>query len=1134
MRRILLALLVLAPLAAWPAPVTITGRVVDAQKAPIGGAQVWVVLGPHMREEASLLGSGRSGDDGSFSLAGVDVPDGEAGARLTVVAHAEGLAFGWQPLALPLAARESLELVCPAPAALTGRIVDGDGKGIAARVEPTHVAGPHMGLDFGTSSAVVLPPELEQALAVSTDAEGRFTVRICPVGGRTYLSASAEGLGSLGFGGEPGDLGQIVMLPPGSIRVRLTCEAAPDAVADVELKAAGRDERTGAWAAAAVTDANGVATLGPMRPGAITVRQEGAPNAQWRMPGAKVELKPAETLELEVELKPTVPVTGRVVDAQTGEPVAGAGVGVSFRDALGRLALSATGDDGAYGFRALPGALSVYVTTYPKGYGSGEGGSGSAEVQVAAEPCSVPDLKVYPVEKVRGIVVDAEGRPVAKAVVYQSLFFTGNATTGPDGVFELQRTVSAPGVGVQEGEGMQLWARAGESVTKEPVDVSPGVTGPIRLVVEDNAGVRARVRAVDEAGRPVTGAHVAIHWLMGRYGTSAATGTTGADGCYQSPLLWPFGKYTVVLTEPTHRMAQTADWTPEPGETHDFGDLVMASAPGLVAGRVLDADDTPVAEARVCANGEGPDELKAATDADGAFSLRGLYEGGVWVTAWTEEAIGGARLTTGTQDVTITLVPWPREVQLGQPVVASSCSDRETELRLAAELLDEAMARYGDGADDYVVSGLVCAWAALDPAKAMELSAQRGGKFDGQVCAALAIAAIDQAPEEVTGYLDGVPAGQERVWALVDTAQHARRTQPGLSRELAMLAVDEGRALENTCERVIYMAAAAEALYGLDPQGAEPAIREVADLAARIGAGERDAYARGCAAEALCRLDLPAALALLTDIVDEREGTRHQPNIAARIAATQPDKAAELLAEADEWQRDYELPRVVYAMAPAAPEKALELARGSKQEAHKIRALAYVALALYPQTPERAATVLQEAIGLVSAPSEANRDPYLVQQLCPFAGELCWVAAQMGYPAVDNLAWLALSLRTPDAGGGWGGSDESLKCLRSLALVRPRMVADFVTDALQQPGALEVRAYSPVPGHLALAAAASDAQVAAKVLRATDPRAEGDRRGSDTRLWSQTIDLLLTRPEDRPVALLATYGDWVPGALNVD
>jgi len=563
----------------------------------------------------------------------------------------------------------------------------------------------------------------------------------------------------------------------------------------------------------------------------------------------------------------------------------------------------------------------------------------------------------------------------------------------------------------------------------------------------------------------------------------------------------------------------------------------MLGAAGTVAGHVVDAKGRPVAGAIVRAGGEGPGELRVQADATGAFRLEGLYEGAVWVTAQTIDGIGGASLQVGVQDATIRLAAWPREGRLEVPASLNSCSDPEADRRIAAELLDEFMDRYAEGMKEYQLREWVCAWALLDPAKAMELSARNGSRFDGDVCQTLAIAAVRRAPEEVMGYIDGVARG--RVWTLITAARRARADRPELSLSLAQRAVSEGRAIESPCERVIYTAIAAEALYEVDPSAAVPVIRDVAGIARKLGHTERDEYARGCAAETLCRVDLPGALALLDEILGEKEGTRHQPNVAARIAATSPERVPELLAGAEQWARGAKLARVVYAMAPAAPDQALELARAAEQSCTRVRALAYAALALSAQDPVRALRVMQEAVDIVATAASGAQGPhdsgtFRARELQPIGGELVWVGAQMGYPNVDSLAWLALALRPGESADRRGPSGEELSYLRGLALARPRLAADLIADMTRQPGALEGDTYSRKLAHLILSAAVADANLAAHLLRATDAKAEGDRRTVDTGLWLDSINLLLADPDERPVELLARFGDWVPGALNVD
>lgn len=150
------------------------------------------------------------------------------------------------------------------------------------------------------------------------------------------------------------------------------------------------------------------------------------------------------------------PVRGRVVDAGTGEPVAG----VRLRATTGYATTSVVTDSaGEYRLRCAPGFLSLNHAVPPTGaHVPREFSEDHAHVPIAAGDAEsvLPDWLLLPDDPVRGRVVDASGAPVAGAWVSASMrvpegalwrTVTTHALSDAEGRF----TLHGANVGVAEG-----------------------------------------------------------------------------------------------------------------------------------------------------------------------------------------------------------------------------------------------------------------------------------------------------------------------------------------------------------------------------------------------------------------------------------------------------------------------------------------------------------------------------------------------------------------------------------------------------------------------------------------------------------------------------------------------------------
>lgn len=1122
-----LLLLILAGSAATVAA-TLSGEVVNEETQAVANAEVWVIRLAHDPYELKIVGSGKTDAQGAFVVPDVEFGPDAKDYALTVAAYREGLALGWQTVDK---VATGLEIICETPTPTEGSVVTPAGEGIAAQIEPSMLHRPDA-LDRG-GRPLYFPDELKQRFAVKTEPNGRFTIGWRPANARLSTTIAAPGYGEVKSYGTDDDSLDLTLSPAGLIRGRVICEAEPKAVAGLEvLGDAYHRERGLRWGGKAETDNQGRFEIGELQPGPLEVRIKFAAGAEWQAPGQQVEVNSGETTEVEFKLARAHLLKGRVVDAQTGEPIEGVGIYISQTPA-GRIANPApTDQDGYYTLCSLPGRAVVYVARCPEPYMYGPRGGERREVLVANADVTIPDISLKKGVTVEGVVLDDQGQPVAGATIFH---------TGTEFGFHLPTYADQEGKfsipQIDPDRPFTIRTRDGDRMTEEPLSVDPRQTEPLRVTIREGTGARLCVRALDDAGKPMAGAEVVAMWRAENWGRQAAKGKTDATGCFESELVWPEGTYQMTVTAEDCPKAKTDSWTAVSGQTHDFGDVVLVAARGFVEGRVVDAEGQPVVGAKVYNNGDGPQALAANSDEQGHFRLEGLYKGHAYVFAEKGDLFGGTRMPAGAEDGVITVTPEPVEAELGEPAQAVSLTSPETDKRVAEELILEALDKPGTMSASSYVSTLIATLAACDPDKAFQLSAERGGKDDDRIMRALGNYLLCESPQDALGLLESIEGARSRLYALLNAAEKLTPSDPEGAREVLETIIPVAHAVGAPKYQAAFLASCGEALYRLDPQAAVPVIRKAESIAQMLPNAEWDAYARGRAAEALCHIDLDGALALIKDLTgEEHETTRHQPNIAARIAATQPEQAAELMRVLSDWSYARHMPRVVYNMAATYPDKALELAETVKEPAAKARSLGFIALALAEISPNRAAEVFGEALATVRGIKGDPRDlGYQSREAANTMAELAQLALQIGYPGVERIAWRAISRRPAPSQSPWDGYEQrGGEYIKNLAFAHPALTRDLIQDTMARQAVEEQRGHSDLVDNLTIAAALVDANLAAKLVRALPEHGPEDEHRWTLRQYCHAASYLLRSPEERYTEAMGSYGQWVPGAPHTD
>ena len=509
---------------------------------------------------------------------------------------------------------DGLSLRSAQKASVRGHVVDESGRGIegarvcalpdndalegAARVEPT---------------------------CVLTDAAGAYELGgLWPV--RSRLMASARGFEPKTWRANPTDKGRKVRidLGPGLQRQDVDFELTSGGVSllgVVKDIAGGPIE--GAWvmrgSAHASTDEEGRFELW-VRTGvaSVTATSEGYTK------GRVQALAPGEFVEL--FLTPESVLVGRVVDALSGEPVAGATVRSGRSSAI---ALS--DDEGQFRIEGLePGIYKPKATT----------DHGFAEIAEAVhlglgETSEMVELRLHAMALIEGqvVVTGAEPTPCEDGWVVlrgKSGQRYRSATENGEGQVRLR--------GVMPGTyRVQVGCESTVPAQTYP-ELVVGQEDQLDLVWEVETGLAIRGLVVDEGGAPVEGVYLIARMVVSgdqardQQQTSAGDGSN-EDGSFEIDGLLA-GSYE--LSTQAWNAARPGPTEPlelELGSADLDGVRVEMPTSGSVRGRIIDARGQPIVASLIATSVEGRGQSRTRSGDDGRFEFEHVRPGKTRVTA---------------------------------------------------------------------------------------------------------------------------------------------------------------------------------------------------------------------------------------------------------------------------------------------------------------------------------------------------------------------------------------------------------------------------------------------------------------------------------------------------------------------
>lgn len=873
-----------------------------------------------------------------------------------------------------------------------GHVIDAANKPLAgAAVRPSLLLFESAEGEAGGVFYLPLPEALAEKLKTVSGPDGGFTIAGMPLrpgslivtlGDERYAAAQAKLPLQIA---EPNKLIEPLVAKPGAIlrgRVLNTVTGRP--AAGIRVMAQGINGQNG-WSEAK-TGADGSYTLIGLPEGRFNVVVDDPSKALVAAALEDVKAIPSQITSLEdLRLTPGGFVTGRLLDAETKQPIGKGTVGVHGPhrpDSSGMVDSGDIASDGTYRVRVPAGTSKVYLMALPQEYLYDQN---LLPVTIAEGQTKTIDFVLKKGLSVEGILVDEVGHPVPHKNLVASQGYERQVHTSTDEKGRFTARGLAPGEVRFAPNTFWNTNTSAFSLTGTVTAVLPA-TEPVRLVLcKPDPAARLTGRVVDSKGQPVAGARVEVMVVVmtGDFGSGSKLPVveSDADGRFTTDPVSPGGTIQSVKVTKTGYAFRTGGVVSpvKPDAPPKMTDIILTRLSGVVTGTIQDTKGRPVAGARVLSLSGGGAGADTVTDTAGRFTLKDVPEGEVAILAGRDGA--GIAMTTvapGAAPPLLTLSPMPRPA-------TGTVGNVEQAAALAEEALRDPASQ-----DFYARKWLPLSFAAYAPerAKVMAEKYKAGSAMsvDSAVHTERASSGIpsrQQLAEWTLPKLAAITDAYTRITTTLNAARVLASFNPVTARQLYRQARLDSNEHLNTDEALwlrVYLytdLAAASAVLG----EIEQARRDVnAALEATDGmktTDEADDF-RSAIVTSLAEKGSPSlADPVLARIGEKKRGFTYFRAISAS-AQQSPASAQRLLARAESTgafdtaggssQRSMSQRYLVEGLATREPDAALALARKIGERSERGKALSAVAAKL-PKA--RAAEVYREAAASVTGQSDA-------------------------------------------------------------------------------------------------------------------------------------------------------------------
>jgi hypothetical protein len=307
-----------------------------------------------------------------------------------------------------------------------------------------------------------------------------------------------------------------------------------------------------------------------------------------------------------------------------------------------------------------------------------------------------------------------------------------------------------------------------------------------------------------------------------------------------------------------------------------------------VAGRVVDADRKGVAGAEVFQSGDGPRRTNDTTDDDGRFTIPEVIDapGFIFVKKagyrFTGRRIGPGG---GPVEVVVSKVDGPAPPPL-KPT--NSPLTRAEERAKARALIAPVWETFGPGEREQPGPFAKAPTLALvDTARMVEKIEDQVIHPDGPMLTNVALGLFEDDPREAAATLDALRPPATAALALLDLFDQVPDAPADVRRDLLNRALTRAREAGEPTERVALLAKIADRWFEAGESGKGRTLVNEAREAFKKISSDASFDVRVNVADALARVDLPAAL----DLLEPGKSADELAGVAGRAAANEPGGA---------------------------------------------------------------------------------------------------------------------------------------------------------------------------------------------------------------------------------------------------
>ena len=604
--------------------------------------------------------------------------------------------------------------------------------------------------------------------------------------------------------------------------------------------------------------------------------------------------------------------------------------------------------------------------------------------------------------------------------------------------------------GILPKQRLSLRART-KTAAAEPVNAVVGkLKGPIRLVLNEKTAFTLRGTVVDDAGKPVPQADVAltINLWFGNFGIGfrGDSCTTDAEGKFAIGGLWAGDKYDIQVSAAGFSKCGSRRVEGTAGGDCDLGKIVMLGTRGTVEGVAVDSTGKPLADVRVFNSGDGAERLETRTDAAGKFRLQGFRRGSVWVFAEKDGyRFTGLQSMAGASNAVLKML---RSNEPPRPRPAPVAANRQEQQKSARKLL-ELLSTVNE---DYVKKQALAKLAKMD--------LEQAGKGDKRQTAAKSdrpkgIDINKVAEEDVEEALSMVPQDPNQAYrALEALAKHFAKSDSAKALKFTAEAILRVRSMPDP-NRTLALAELGVLASRLgSKEVGEKLVREAADTAAKWPSTDQREWQMAALAKTIAPIDLALALRISEKIRKERRG-----NCLANIVVGLDDlaKAETVLKDLEPWYAGRARTQLAYRIAATRPAEAIRLvesipANGGNEELTKAAAFGWLATVIAPKNSALAQSLIDRAYAIYLHPSDQSRDVFGGRAAQPAL--LAYQANTIGYPDMESAICRVLAMRptTKDAWSPAAVNESSVMMAMFLALV-DRPLAKQMLQAIEPASA---------------------------------------------------------------------------------